>query len=128
MKCPYCSTPDTRVTDSRSDEENCSIKRRRVCPNCGKKFTLPGILKIGDRNVLLTPKTKVYIDMDNKPDIHVISVQGDRYPVQLKNITSSNWTVETPSGKLKAVEPNQTMPVKAGLKVSLGGTTKGEII
>ena len=39
MKCPYCSTPDTRVTDSRSDEENCSIKRRRVCPNCGKKFT-----------------------------------------------------------------------------------------
>lgn len=39
MKCPYCSTPDTRVTDSRSDDENCSIKRRRVCPNCGKKFT-----------------------------------------------------------------------------------------
>ena len=39
MKCPYCSTPDTRVTDSRADEENCSIKRRRVCPNCGKKFT-----------------------------------------------------------------------------------------
>lgn len=66
--------------------------------------------------------------MDNKPDIHVISVPGDRYPVQLKNITSSNWTVETPSGKLKTVEPNQSMPVKAGLKVSFGGTIKGEII
>lgn len=39
MKCPYCSTPDTRVTDSRADEQDCSIKRRRICPNCGKKFT-----------------------------------------------------------------------------------------
>ena len=73
-------------------------------------------------------KTKVYIDLDNKPDIEVVSVPGDKYPVQLKNITSSNWTVETPSGKLKSIEPNQMMPVKAGLKVSLGGTIKGEII
>ena len=96
--------------------------------NCGKKFTLPGILKIGDRNVLLTPKTKVYIDMDNKPDIQVVSVPGDKFPVQMKNITTNNWTVETPSGKLKAVEPGQTMPVKEGLRVSLIGAIKGEII
>ena len=98
------------------------------CVYCGKDFNIAGILKINDRNVLLTPETKVYIDLDNKPDIQVISVQSDRYPVQLKNITSNNWTVETPSGKLKAVPPSQTMPVKAGLKVSLGGTIKGEII
>ena len=70
----------------------------------------------------------VYIDKDNKPDIQVIPVPGDKYPVQLKNISSSNWTVETPSGKLKSVEANQTMPVKAGLKINLTGTTKGEII
>ena len=76
----------------------------------------------------MTAKTKVYIDLDNKPDIEVVSVPGDKYPVQLKNITSGNWTVETPSGKLKSIEPNQMMPVKAGLKVSLGGTIKGEII
>lgn len=66
--------------------------------------------------------------MDNKPDVQVISVVGDRYPIQLKNITSGNWTVETPSGKLKSVEPGQMMPVKAGLKVSFGGTIKGDII
>lgn len=39
MKCPYCSTPDTRVTDSRADDENRAIKRRRYCAACGKKFT-----------------------------------------------------------------------------------------
>lgn len=70
----------------------------------------------------------MYIDLDNKPDIQVISVPGDRFPVQLKNITASKWTVETPSGKLKSVEPNQTMPVKAGLKVNLTGAVKGEIM
>ncbi len=39
MKCPYCSAPDTRVVDSRADDENSSIKRRRLCSICGKKFT-----------------------------------------------------------------------------------------
>ncbi len=39
MKCPYCNTPDTRVVDSRTDDNAHSIKRRRVCPNCQKKFT-----------------------------------------------------------------------------------------
>ena len=89
---------------------------------------MPGSLKLADRVILLTPKTKVYIDLDNKPDIEVISVPGDRYPVQLKNITTANWTVETPSGKLKSIDPGMVMPVKAGLKISFGGMVRGEII
>ena len=98
------------------------------CMCCGKPFTISGIMKINDRKILLTPEKKVYIDMDNKPDIQVISIPGDRYPVQLKNITTNNWVVETPSGKIKPIEPNKAMPVKVGLKVSLTGTIKGEII
>ena len=39
MKCPYCSSENTRVVDSRPVEENNSIRRRRVCDNCGKRFT-----------------------------------------------------------------------------------------
>ena len=39
MKCPYCGSDDTRVSDSRPVEENNSIRRRRVCDNCGKRFT-----------------------------------------------------------------------------------------
>lgn len=115
--CPECNQ-ETFVEDASTPK----------CINCGKTFALPGTLKINDRSVLLTPNTKVYIDMDNKPDIQVVAVPGDKYPVQLKNITTNNWTVETPSGKLKAIEPNQCMPVKAGLKVNLMGTVKGEII
>ncbi|MBQ7362911.1 MAG: transcriptional repressor NrdR [Clostridia bacterium] len=39
MKCPVCNHPDSRVIDSRSVEENASIKRRRECPACGRRFT-----------------------------------------------------------------------------------------
>lgn len=39
MKCPFCSYRDSRVVDSRSVEEGNSIRRRRECPQCGKRFT-----------------------------------------------------------------------------------------
>ena len=39
MKCPYCGYSDTRVIDSRPADENNSIRRRRSCDECGKRFT-----------------------------------------------------------------------------------------
>ncbi len=39
MKCPYCSHENTRVIDSRPTEDDSSIRRRRVCDECGKRFT-----------------------------------------------------------------------------------------
>lgn len=39
MKCPYCGNPDTRVIDSRPADDNNSIRRRRSCDECGKRFT-----------------------------------------------------------------------------------------
>ena len=39
MKCPYCNHLDTRVIDSRPADEGTSIRRRRSCDVCGKRFT-----------------------------------------------------------------------------------------
>ena len=39
MRCPYCGNPDTQVKDSRPSEDNTAIRRRRVCPDCGGRFT-----------------------------------------------------------------------------------------
>ena len=39
MKCPACNNQDSRVIDSRAVEDGSSIKRRRECPSCGKRFT-----------------------------------------------------------------------------------------
>ena len=39
MKCPYCGKTDSRVIDSRPAEDGSSIRRRRCCDECGKRFT-----------------------------------------------------------------------------------------
>ena len=39
MKCPFCGHPDTSVIDSRPADDNSSIRRRRVCSACDKRFT-----------------------------------------------------------------------------------------
>jgi transcriptional repressor NrdR len=53
MRCPFCLNPNSRVIDSRPDKEGSSIRRRRECEVCGKRFTsherveeiLPMVLK-----------------------------------------------------------------------------------
>jgi transcriptional repressor NrdR len=39
VHCPFCRHPDTRVIDSRSTEDGAAIRRRRTCPECGRRFT-----------------------------------------------------------------------------------------
>ena len=39
MKCPFCGADDTRVIDSRPADDNTSIRRRRQCDVCQKRFT-----------------------------------------------------------------------------------------
>ena len=39
MYCPYCRHPDSRVVDSREADEGAAIRRRRACPECGRRFT-----------------------------------------------------------------------------------------
>jgi transcriptional repressor NrdR len=55
MKCPFCKHPDTQVVDSRVNEEGDSIRRRRRCLSCDKRFTtyetvelrMPQVVKSG---------------------------------------------------------------------------------
>ena len=39
MKCPYCNQDNTRVVDSRPVDDNNAIRRRRMCDECGRRFT-----------------------------------------------------------------------------------------
>lgn len=39
MHCPFCRYPDSRVIDSRTTDDGSSIKRRRQCPSCGRRFS-----------------------------------------------------------------------------------------
>ncbi len=39
MHCPFCRHADSRVVDSRTSDDGASIRRRRECPECGRRFT-----------------------------------------------------------------------------------------
>lgn len=39
MHCPFCRHPDSRVVDSREADEGAAIRRRRSCPECGRRFS-----------------------------------------------------------------------------------------
>ena len=98
------------------------------CMNCSKTIDTSKYVKIGTRTLVLTPNTKLYIDNDNSADGLVVVKPQDTSMMLIQNITTNKWTAETPSGKIKEVEPKGFMPVKAGIKISFSNTSKGEII
>ena len=51
MRCPYCNSSDSRVADSRPDIEDAVIRRRRVCNQCGAKFTTVERVQMRDLTV-----------------------------------------------------------------------------
>ncbi|MGV9677436.1 transcriptional regulator NrdR [Nocardia sp. NPDC003482] len=57
MHCPYCRHPDSRVVDSREAEEGTAIRRRRACPQCGRRFTTveTAILSVVKRSGVTEP-------------------------------------------------------------------------
>ena len=45
MRCPFCKKPDSRVVDSRAAEDGTTIRRRRECSGCGRRFTTYEVLE-----------------------------------------------------------------------------------
>ena len=98
------------------------------CMNCSRDVATDKYVKIGTRSLILTPNTKLFIDNDNVADALVVSNPQDKSMLFIQNISNLKWTAETPSGKVKEVEPKGFMPVKAGIKISFSNVSKGEII
>src|ERR1700729_238047 len=57
MFCPYCKNAESRVIDSRTADDGTAIRRRRSCPECGKRFTTQEtvILMVGKRSGVTEP-------------------------------------------------------------------------
>ena len=64
MRCPFCNSPDTQVKDSRPAEDNTSIRRRRVCPDCGGRFTTFERVQLRELVVVKKNGRKVPFDRD----------------------------------------------------------------
>lgn len=63
MRCPYCRHPDSRVVDSREAEDGQIIRRRRSCPECGKRFTTveEAILAVVKRSGVTEPFSRAKV-------------------------------------------------------------------
>jgi transcriptional repressor NrdR len=64
LRCPFCSHPDTGVKDSRTTEDNASIRRRRFCQECGSRFTTFERVQLRDLMVLKKSGMRVPFDRD----------------------------------------------------------------
>jgi transcriptional repressor NrdR len=60
VHCPFCRHNDSRVIDSRTADDGTAIRRRRSCPECGKRFTTQEtvILMVGKRSGVTEPFTR----------------------------------------------------------------------
>ena len=63
MRCPYCRHPDSRVVDSREADDGQLIRRRRSCPECGKRFTTveEAVLAVVKRSGVTEPFSRAKI-------------------------------------------------------------------
>lgn len=64
MRCPFCSSDNTQVKDSRPSEDNTAIRRRRICADCGGRFTTFERVQLRELNVIKRSGRRVPFDRD----------------------------------------------------------------
>ena len=64
MRCPYCGADDTQVKDSRPTEDSAAIRRRRVCVECGGRFTTFERVQLRELTVLKKSGRRMPFDRD----------------------------------------------------------------
>jgi len=64
MRCPYCGSLATQVKDSRPTEDSAAIRRRRVCPDCGGRFTTFERIQLRELTVVKKSGRRVPFDRD----------------------------------------------------------------
>jgi len=64
VRCPYCGSVESQVKDSRPGEDGAVIRRRRVCPDCGGRFTTFERVQLRDLTVLKRSGRRIPFDRD----------------------------------------------------------------
>lgn len=121
MKCPFCNHENTRVIDSRPAEENNSIRRRRICDECGKRFTtyekietIPLIVIKKDNNRETYDRSKIEAGVlracHKRP---VSAVQITKLVDEVENEVFSNADKEIPSDVIGELVMNKLKELDA---------------
>src|SRR4051812_34601764 len=84
MRCPFCGGPDTQVKDSRPAEDAAAIRRRRVCPDCGGRFTTFERVQLRELSVVKRSGRRVPFDRDKL--VRSIGVALRKRPVEPERV------------------------------------------
>ena len=84
MRCPFCGNDDTQVKDSRPTEDNSAIRRRRLCPGCGSRFTTFERVQLRELTVVKKNGQRVAFDRDKLARSIMISTR--KRPVEPERV------------------------------------------
>lgn len=84
MRCPYCGSEDTQVKDSRPTEDNTAIRRRRVCPDCGQRFTTFERVQLRELTVIKSNGRRAPFDRDKL--LRSIQIAMRKRPVESERV------------------------------------------
>ena len=90
MRCPFCGHEETQVKDSRPTEDNSAIRRRRLCPACGARFTTFERVQLRDLMVIKKDDSRTVFDREKL--LGSINISCRKRPVdpdQIELITNS---------------------------------------
>lgn len=93
MRCPYCQELDSRVIDSRSCEDGISIRRRRECVVCKRRFT--SYERVEERPLLVIKKEGICEPFDRNKLFNGISRACEKRPVSIEAIEKMVAQIET---------------------------------
>ena len=84
MRCPYCGNVDTQVKDSRPSEDNTAIRRRRVCADCGGRFTT--FERVQLRELMVTKRSGRRVPFDRDKLMRSVQISLRKRPVDPERI------------------------------------------
>jgi transcriptional repressor NrdR len=87
MKCPSCGSHETQVKDSRPTEDGSAIRRRRVCPDCGFRFTT--FERVQLRELLVVKKSGRRVPFDRDKLLRSVQIALRKRPVDPEKIEKS---------------------------------------
>ncbi len=79
MRCPFCGDPESQVKDSRPSEDGAAIRRRRLCPQCGGRFTT--FERVQLRELIILKRSGRRAPFDREKLVRSISIATRKRPV-----------------------------------------------
>lgn len=84
MRCPFCASDETQVKDSRPTEDNSAIRRRRLCPGCGSRFTT--FERVQLRELTVIKKSGRRVPFDREKLVRSVSISLRKRPVEPEQV------------------------------------------